>query len=208
MKLCVFSDIHGDHDALRLHMETEADAWIAAGDLVSWARGLDAVGPILQQRAPRAWVLPGNHEHESQIEAFCGKFGLNALHGRWFDLDGWRIAGLGHSNPTPFDTPGEYSEKELAHRLEQLAAAEPHILVCHCPPAGTPLDEAAPGRHLGSSAVRDYLAAHPPLWFFCGHIHEAAGRQVKLGRTQAVNAGKRGYVLELPDTPPQQRTRG
>jgi Icc-related predicted phosphoesterase len=202
MKLCVFSDIHGDNDALARLMETEADAWIAAGDLVSWERGLDAAGRILSRRAPAVWVLPGNHERESQIARFCAKFGLNALHGRWFDLEGWRIAGLGYSNPTPFNTPGEYTETELARRLERLAGARPHILVCHCPPVGTPLDEAAPGCHFGSAAVREYLAAHAPRWFFCGHIHEAAGRTVKIGATQAVNAGKRGYVLELPEGPP------
>jgi hypothetical protein len=198
MRLCVFSDIHGDMAALRRLLSSEADAWIAAGDLVSWAQGLDAAGEVLRERAPRVWVLPGNHEHERHIAAMCRKFGLNALHGKSFELDGWRIAGLGHSNPTPFNTPGEYAEAELARRLEAFAALQPQILVCHCPPLGTPLDESAPGKHLGSSAVRDYLAAHPPEWFFCGHIHEAAGRKVSLGPTQAVNAGKRGYLLELP----------
>ncbi|WP_321473357.1 metallophosphoesterase [uncultured Paludibaculum sp.] len=199
MKLLVFSDIHNDLAMLRRLMETDADYYVAAGDMVNWARGLDAIGPILQPKAPRVYVLPGNHEHADQIEAFCLKFGLNPLHGRHFQAGRRVVAGLGHSSPTPFDTPGEYSESEMAERLAPLADPHPEILICHCPPLGTPLDEAAPGRHFGSQAVGDFLAKVQPVWFFCGHIHEAAGRETALGSTRARNVGKQGYLLELPD---------
>lgn len=197
MRVLVFSDIHGDLEALTALMETEADLYIAAGDLVSWARGLDKVGPVLARRAPLVYVLPGNHEHESHIDALCRRFGLNPLHGRSITADGWHIAGLGHSSPTPFHTPGEYTEEEMAARLARFADLAPLILVCHCPPLGTPLDRAAFGRHCGSRAVREFLDAHQPAWFLCGHIHEAAGVNARLGSTQAVNAGKAGYLLEV-----------
>jgi Icc-related predicted phosphoesterase len=72
------------------------------------------------------------------------------------------------------------------------------VLVCHCPPLGTRLDEAAPGKHFGSRAIADFVTAHQPCYFFCGHIHEAAGRSVLLGETRAVNVGKQGYLLQLP----------
>lgn len=199
MKLLVFSDIHNDLAALRRLMDTEADYYIAAGDLVNWGRGLDAAGPVLQARAPSVYVLPGNHEHADQISAFCLKFGLNPLHGKHFQAGGHTVAGLGHSNPTPFDTPGEYSEAEMAEHLAPLADPHPEILICHCPPLGTPLDEAAPGRHLGSQSVRDFIEKTHPAWFFCGHIHESAGRETTFGPTRARNVGKQGYLLELPD---------
>jgi len=197
MRLLVFSDIHGDLRALEAHMETEADLYVAAGDLVNWARGLDLAGPLLQKRAPKVWVLPGNHEHASQIEEFCAKFGLNALHGRHFEHENWTIAGLGHSSPTPFNTPGEASESEFALMLAPFARLDRLILVCHCPPFGTPLDEAGPGRHFGSRTVREFIETNQPDWFFCGHIHEAAGRRTAIGRTLAVNVGKQGYLLEV-----------
>jgi len=197
MRLLVFSDIHGDTAALERLMATEADYYIAAGDMVSWARGFDAVGAVLRQRAERVWVLPGNHEHERHIEEFCRKHGLNPLHGRSFQAGGYHIAGLGHSNPTPFDTPGEYTEEELAGRLEPFAELKPMILVCHCPPKGTALDESRPGMHLGSTAVAEFIERVQPEWFFCGHIHEAAGREQRIGKTRAVNAGKKGWLLEL-----------
>ncbi len=40
----IFSDIHNDVRALERLMEIEADYYFAAGDLVSWARGLDQNG--------------------------------------------------------------------------------------------------------------------------------------------------------------------
>src|SRR5579863_506580 len=113
----IFSDIHNDARALEKLMEIEADAYFAAGDLVSWARGLDQMGEILKRRASRVYVLPGNHESESDIAAFCQRHGFVNFHGGTMDVGGIHLAGLGYSSPTPFNTPGEYSEEELAQRL-------------------------------------------------------------------------------------------
>lgn len=198
MRILLFSDIHGDKRALERLLDQDADHYIAAGDLVSWARGLDKLGPLLQRRAGRVHVLPGNHESADQIAKFCGDYGLQPLHGRSFDAGGWHVAGLGYSSSTPFDTPGEYSEEEFARRLQPFKGLNPLVLVCHCPPLGTALDEAAPGRHFGSRAIREFIEAQQPAWFFCGHIHEAEGREILMGRTRAVNVGKQGYLLELP----------
>ena len=201
MRILTFSDIHGDRHALQRLLDTEADLYFAAGDLVNWARGFDAVGPILRQRAGRVYVLPGNHESASDIGRFCGEFGLLDLHGQHFEASGYHFAGLGYSTPTPFNTPGECSESEMAAGLAPFASLSPLVLICHAPPLGTPLDEVGPNRHYGSRAVKDFIDAHQPEYFFCGHIHEAAGRQAQFGRTHAVNAGKSGYLLELPPLP-------
>lgn len=197
MKVLVFSDIHGDTEALRRAMETDADCYIAAGDLVNFARGFEKVGPLLQAKAEQVYVLPGNHESPSDIERFCQTYGLKPLHGRSFEADGYHVAGLGCSNPTPFNTPGEYTESELSAKLEPFAGLKPLVLVCHCPPRGTPLDEARPGAHFGSESVRRFIELHQPVWFFCGHIHEAAGRTAQLGATRAANVGKKGYLLDF-----------
>lgn len=196
MKLLVFSDIHGDYGALERLMAQEADAYIAAGDLTSWGRGLDGCGELLRPRAARVRVLPGNHETEEQIAAFCRKFDLAEFHGRSFEADGFHIAGLGYSNPTPFDTPGEYSEEEMARRLEPFAKLAPLILICHCPPLGTALDRVRDGLHIGSRAVAEFLAAHPPAAFFSGHVHEAEGARATLGPTLCFSPGKRGVLFD------------
>ncbi len=198
MKLLIFSDIHEDWLALEKLMSQEADYYIAAGDLANWSKGLDKAAAILRPRADRVWVLPGNHESAGDIQQFCSEHGFRDLHGATLELAGYSLAGLGCSNPTPFNTPGEYSETELAHRLEPFAALKPPlILICHCPPKETPLDRAGEKQHFGSTAIRDFIDRQQPAYFFCGHIHEAAGTHVTLGKTQCWNVGKKGYLLTL-----------
>lgn len=197
MKLLIFSDIHGDLQALEKLIAIEADLYIAAGDLATWGRGLETCARVLQPRADRLFVLPGNHESEAQIEQFCAAHGFRDLHGKSLRAGRYEVAGLGYSSPTPFNTPGEYGEDEMARRLAAFAGVAPMVLICHCPPYGTALDRIRDGLHGGSTAVRDFLAAEQPEWFFCGHIHEAAGVTAEIGKTRCVNAGKSGYLLEL-----------
>lgn len=197
MRLLLFSDIHSDLKALERLIAIEADYYFAVGDLVNWARGLDVVGPILQRRGRKVYVLPGNHESAGDIAVLCDKYNLNDFHEQHIEIDGYHVAGLGYSSITPFNTPGEYTEEQFTERLLRFAPLEPLILLCHAPPKDTPLDRAAPGQHFGSTAIKEFLEKHQPEYFFCGHIHEAAGVETQLGRTQARNLGKQGYLLTL-----------
>lgn len=199
MKLQIFSDIHNDWGALERNLAVEADYYIAAGDQVTWARGLDRCGEILRSRGDRVYVLPGNHESAAQIEEMCARNGLHNFHEKSMELGGWQIAGLGYSSPTPFHTPGEYSEEQIAARLEPFQSLHPLALICHAPPLDTGLDQIRPGLHAGSRAIRDFIERYQPEYFFCGHIHEAEGVEITIGKTRARNVGKVGYLLELSD---------
>lgn len=192
----VFSDLHNDVNTLRKLLETDADYYFAAGDLVSWARGLDKMAEAMKPRADRMYVIPGNHESESDIAAFCQRHGFVNFHGGTLDVAGLHIAGLGYSSPTPFNTPGEYSEAELGARLEKFAGLKPLAMICHAPPYGTELDRIKEGLHGGSRSVLDFIEKCQPVYFFCGHIHEAEGATVNIGATRAQNVGKKGYLLE------------
>ena len=196
-KLLLFSDIHSDWKTLETLLSVEADYYISAGDQVSWARGLDRAGEILRTRGQKVWVLPGNHETESQIAALCERYGLNDFHERSFEVGRWRVAGLGYSSPTPFDTPGEYSEQQIAEKLQKFAGLSPLVLVCHAPPFQTELDQVRSGVHAGSKSVREFIEKEQPEHFFCGHIHEAEGREITMGRTRARNVGKKAFLLKL-----------
>ena len=197
MKLLIFSDIHTDKAALERLMQIEADYYFAAGDLANFGRGLDQLGPVLAKRAERMYVLPGNHESEDDIARFCERFGFHNFHSQKMVIDGYSVAGLGYSNPTPFNTPGEYSEAELAARLSKFQGLDPLVLICHCPPKGTRLDRAREGQNFGSTSVREFIERNQPVYFYCGHIHEAAGAEDMIGKTRGWNVGKRGQILEL-----------
>ncbi len=193
----IFSDIHNDARALEKLIGIEADYYFCAGDLVSWQRGLDKMAEIMKPRADRMYVLPGNHESESDIVQFCARHGFHNFHSGKLQAGGVWIAGLGYSSPTPFHTPGEYSEEEMAARLEKFAELKPLVLICHAPPLNTKLDRVRDGLHAGSRAVREFIEKYHPSDFFCGHIHEAEGVVEQMGETRAQNVGKRGHVLEL-----------
>jgi Icc-related predicted phosphoesterase len=197
VKLQIFSDIHNDWKTLQRLLSVEADYYITAGDQVTWAKGLERCGEILQTRGDKVYVLPGNHESAGQIAAMCARHGLHNFHERHFQVGAWHVAGLGYSSPTPFNTPGEYTESQIAERLQRFADLNPLVLICHAPPYGTPLDRIRVGFHAGSHAVAEFIARHQPVYFFCGHIHEAEGAEVQLGKTRAWNVGKRAHLLEL-----------
>lgn len=201
MRLLIFSDIHGDSRALEKIAAQAADIYISAGDLSNFGRGLDRCGEILKPLGKRLWALPGNHETHEQMRGFCDKFGFVDFHRQLQTLPSaagetyW--AGVGYSNITPFNTPGEYSEDEIAGALAAFEGKTPLYLVVHFPPYNSNLDEFAPHKHAGSPALREWVERVQPKFLFCGHIHETAGLRGQIGATQCVNVGKQGYFAEL-----------
>jgi Icc-related predicted phosphoesterase len=201
MKVLIFSDIHGDLRSLERIVAQPADIYIAAGDLSNFGHALDKCGEVLQPLGERLWVLPGNHETADENRAFCEQFGFVDFHRCVRALPSasgaTQWAGLGYSNITPFNTPGEYSEDEISKALGAFDGLKPLYLVVHFPPQGTTLDEFAPGKHGGSPTLRAWMERAQPVYLFCGHIHECAGRGDRIGATQCFNVGKQGYTLEI-----------
>jgi Icc-related predicted phosphoesterase len=120
---------------------------------------------------------------------------------------GFEMISLGFSNKTPWDSPRELSEEEIAARIEAMAPRlhDPASAVfnIHCPPKDTYIDQAAlldenfrprmTGTQMqvagvGSTAVRQAIQKYQPALGLHGHIHESPGAQ-KLGRTLVVNPG-------------------
>jgi uncharacterized protein len=201
VRILIFSDIHGDVSALEGVTGQPADVYIAAGDLGTFGRGLERSAEMLGPLGERVWLLPGNHETHEQTRALCKKFGFADFHRQVRDVKSANgvihLAGLGYSNVTPFNTPGEYTEEEIAKALAAFEGIKPLYLVVHFPPRGTKLDEFAPGKHAGSRALRAWVERVQPAYLFCGHIHETAGVTDRLGATKCRNVGKQGYLLEL-----------
>jgi uncharacterized protein len=197
VKVLIFSDIHGDVRALARIVAQSADVYICAGDLATFGKGLEKCGKALESLGEKLWVLPGNHETHDDIREFCRRFGFVDFHRRVLETKSAPWAGLGYSNITPFKTPGEYTEEEIAEALAAFDGIEGLHLVIHVPPYGTRLDEYAPGKHGGSTALRAWVERERPSYLFCGHIHETAGLSDWLGDTQCINVGKEGYTLEI-----------
>jgi uncharacterized protein len=201
VKVLIFSDIHGDLRALERIATQPADVYINAGDLATFSRGLERCGEVLKPLGERLWMLPGNHETHEATRDLCSRFGFFDFHRKVRTLQSsngpvqW--AGLGYSNITPFDTPGEYSEEEIAAALTAFNGIRSLHLVVHFPPFTTKLDEYAPEKHAGSPALREWVEQAKPSYLLCGHIHETAGMHDILGATQMINVGKQGHMIEI-----------
>ena len=129
------------------------------------------------------------------------------------------------TNPTPWKSPRETSEEELARKIAQMTSRVERMENCifnlHCPPYNTQLDVApeldatlkpivtSGGGinmiHVGSVAVREAIEKHKPLLGLHGHIHESRAF-AKIGRTLCINPGSeygegilRGVIINLDD---------
>ena len=197
MRILIFSDIHGDTKALEKLVSQPADIYISAGDLSTFGKALERCGEVLRPLGEKCWVIPGNHETADENSAFCKKFGLTDFHCQTRRVGDRWLAGLGYSNPTPFHTPGEFTEEEIGRALAAFEGKSPLLLIVHFPPHGTALDRAGLGMHAGSKTLRAWVERAAPTHLFCGHIHECAGKSDTLGATQCFNVGKAGYILEI-----------
>ena len=119
--------------------------------------------------------------------------------------EGYSLMGFGGSNPTPWNTPREYQDEEIATALSLMQHSEWSRTVCsiHVPPIDSGVDLApeldsklqvrtAPGEvalyPVGSPAVREFIEHKGPLLALCGHVHEAQGKS-KIGPTLCLNPG-------------------
>jgi Icc-related predicted phosphoesterase len=154
----------------------------------------------------RCLVMPGNDDEFAIDEALESSYVVNP-DGTVIELDGIQILSSCWTNPTPWNSPREEPEEQLAARLDALAAqldaGMPAIFNLHCPPANTQLDRAPQltadlkvvldgGEprivSVGSTAVRALIERHQPLLSLHGHIHESRAIG-KIGKTTCVNPG-------------------
>ncbi len=208
MRFLVLADIHGHERFLRavLKAEPEWDAAVIVGDLTQHGGPGDAasVTGIVTAAGRRVLAVPGNMD-KPEVLGFFERAGVS-LHGAGALVAGIGFFGVGASNPTPFGTPFEITEEEIGrlalHGFEAVRGAAVKVFVSHTPPHRTGLDRTGLGVHAGSTAVREFLKAHPVDLCLCGHIHEAAGEEtvegVRCCNPGAVKDG-RYAILEITD---------
>ncbi len=138
LRLLIFSDIHNDWKTLERLLGVEADYYIAAGDQVTWAKGTRTLRRDPADRAAtRSTCCRAITNRPTQVAGMCARHGLHNFHERHFQVGQWHVAGLGYSNPTPFNTPGEYSEPQTRRapaalrRARSAGAGLPRAAVRH-----------------------------------------------------------------------------
>jgi uncharacterized protein len=152
-------------------------------------------------------VMPGNDDIPEVKDVLAG--------GRWLvqgedhvvEFGPYQVACLGYSTVTPWNSPREITEEQMAGRLdalaEQIQPGKPVIFNVHNPPAGSGTDlafkltadmriETAGGEPVrvpvGSHAVRAAIETVQPVLSLHGHIHESRAMS-SIGRTKVCNPG-------------------
>jgi len=203
MRIIAFGDIHMDVDnAKDIPAIESADFVIVTGDITNYGSNLDAEAVLnLLMNVNKSILAVAGNLDQPDVAGYLEDLQIS-LHARGILAEGLGIMGLGGSNYTPFNTPYEFSEEELAAFLAsgyaQIKDADNFILVSHAPPVKTSTDRLVNGKHVGSAAVRAFIEEKQPLLCLTGHIHESRAQDY-LGRTLVLNPGmlKDGGYVEV-----------
>jgi len=168
----------------------------------------------------------GNDDKQEILDAVSSSDHFVNVDGKLVVLEsGHEMISLGWSTPTPWKTPRECDEEQLASKLQPLLDSVKNPSTCifnvHVPPYDTGLDVAPKldasfdppkpvvegGQQVlipvGSTTVRGIIEKTQPLLMLCGHIHEVKA-DVKVNRTMCINPGSeypagilRGVIVNL-----------
>ena len=171
------------------------------------------------------FVMLGNDDDEGLADILRSSKKLRYAEDGVVELPGGHeMVSLGYSTPTPWNTPRECSEDELAARINRVIGAlerpETAVMNFHCPPRDSNLDQApqldanlrpvvTPGGYammsVGAGAVRQTIESTGAALGLHGHVHESPGGQL-IGSTMCVNPGSeygegilRGAIIDLAE---------
>ncbi len=160
----------------------------------------------------RCYITGGNDDDEEMLAPLsAGSFThVVPSEGKVVDVLGHPMISLGWSNETPWKTPRETTEDQLAELIagtaSQLGHPENAIFNLHVPPKDSTLDTCPKldastwpptpvmvGGEIvtfgaGSSAVAEAIRRYQPLVSLHGHIHESTA-VTTIGRTTCINPG-------------------
>lgn len=168
----------------------------------------------------------GNDDKQEILDAVPSSEHFMNVDGKLVVLEsGHEMISLGWSTPTPWKTPRECDDEQIASKLQPLVDGIKTPSTCifnvHIPPYDSGLDVAPKldasfdppkpivegGQQVlipvGSTAVRSAIEKTQPLLMLCGHIHEVKA-EVKLKRTMCINPSSeysagilRGVIVNL-----------
>ncbi|MDP6627831.1 MAG: metallophosphoesterase [Methanopyri archaeon] len=174
----VIRDVHGYIDRLRQVLElagTEgANVLDIGGDFTNFGDRSTLEDVLASLPGDRGVVIVhGNHDLPDLVETVP-----RYLHGTARSIRGLWFLGLGGSNPIGF-FPAEHTEEDLAgiltDGLEKVPDDAPLVVVSHVPPHEVHDYVPFVARHVGSTALRQFISERRPMLVTCGHIHESFG---------------------------------
>ncbi len=192
----LIADLHGQFGKIDSFLDLNPEAVFIAGDITNMGP-VDTVDDVLSRIDVPCFAVPGNCDPREIIETLEHSDTV-CLHGSQINLGKVTIVGIGGSNPTPFGTPFELTDKQIddvLHRaMSKMEKTVHNVLLTHAPPYGT-LDKIN-GEHVGSQSIRRHMKSFDLVC--CAHIHEQRG-VMDIDGVKVVNPGAAmdGYCAML-----------
>jgi Icc-related predicted phosphoesterase len=173
MDVLLLADLHGQYGKIDSFMDLGPDAVFIAGDLTNMGPA-DSIEPLLSRIEIPCFAVPGNCDPREILQTLDESDCVN-LHGSQINLGRISIAGIGGSNPTPFNTLFEMTDKQIDDILHtvipKMERTTHNVLLTHAPPYGT-LDRTG-GNHVGSESLRRHMKGFDLVC--CAHVHDDRG---------------------------------
>jgi len=202
MKILVSSDIHGNAELLKQLKEKakDVDLVLYCGDVAKNPASEEAQKPDLDNLLA---IFDDIKAECRFIRGNCDNFETDS---KYFlkneeSFGGVRVIPFEDILITPFGTFREVSEEQIERDLSSIYGHNA-IVLAHQPPYGIS-DVVGEHMHVGSHAVRKWIEREKPLYWLCGHVHEANGKY-SIDETKVINAAAdkennnlRAYIIEI-----------
>ncbi len=198
MRLLCFADLHESVAALKaLHAQVKAakpDAVVCAGDFTVFEQQLEPMLGRIDALGVPVFLVHGNHETEEGVRKAvkrCRR--IRFIHKKILRHGDVTLMGWGGGG---FDARDAPFERWVKANDRLIRAAGRVVLVVHAPFFGTELDDL--GSHCGNRSFSDFIKARKNVILgVCGHFHECAGKEDRLGKATVINPGPRGRVVDI-----------
>ena len=199
MKILAFSDLHSDFGALkRLKKKAQkekVDFIVVAGDLSMFENGFDVALYKLNTLNIPILLIHGNHETRQFAEAESRNFkNANFIHKKSIVKDdvlflGWGGGGFATSDKD-LDAYSSVFKKEILKNKDKKI-----VFVIHGPPYK--MLDGVYGRNTGCKSKEKFINDVKPDIVICGHVHECAGKSIKVQKTIVINPGWEGKIIKI-----------
>ncbi len=196
MKILAFVDMHGSLKALKRLVHNiklkKPDVIICAGDISIFEQKLDYFVERLAKFKIPFLIIPGNHESEENIRKVSSNFmNVYSLHKQTYDkIDNYLFIGYGGGGFADVDKEFEKWSKKLKIKDQKV------ILITHQPPYKTKLDKIG-ANYAGNKSYTSFIKNNKVDLVICGHLHENAGKEDKIGSMFLINPGPYGNLITI-----------
>ncbi len=195
MKILAFTDLHGDMQALEKVKQKaeEADVIVSTGDLTVFEKDLETIMSQLDSLGKPVIIVHGNHEFYDNMEQLSAEMeNVKFIHEEHHEHDDALFLGYGGGG---FSYRTE-EFKEVGEKFKKLIGDHDVIFLIHGPPYDTDVDIVMED-HVGNMTMREFIEEVEPDMVVCGHIHEAFGKEDRIGKSHIINPGPEGKIIEI-----------